>query len=151
MGYTLLMRYLGIDFGSKRVGVALSDESGTLAFPHRVFLNDVTLLSEIETIVKEQKVKLVVMGESKDFKGKANPIAKKAEEFRKILEKHTHKKVVYELEFLTSIQATRKHSRRSDGSRGTGQRARDRKPNDMLDASAAAIILQSYLDTHGKS
>lgn len=146
MGYTLHMRYLGIDFGSKRVGVALSDESGTLAFPYSVLPNDKTLLSAVEQIVKEQKVKLVVMGESKDFAGKDNLIAKDAEEFRKALEKCTHKKVEYEPEFLTSVQAGRRHGRRQEESRGTGQRARDRKPNDMLDASAAAIILQSYLD-----
>ena len=84
------MRYLGIDFGSKRVGLALSDESGTLAFPYSVLLNDKTLLAEMERIVKEQKVKLMIMGESKDFNGKDNPIAGKAEEFKKALEKVRH-------------------------------------------------------------
>src|SRR3989338_9086055 len=87
-GYTLYailfsMRYLGIDFGSKRVGLALSDESGTLAFPYSVVKNDKALLSEIERIVREQKVKLIVMGESRDFKGRDNPIAKQAAECKK--------------------------------------------------------------------
>ncbi len=140
------MRYLGIDFGSKRVGLALSDESGTLAFPYSVIPNNKELLSEIECIVKEQKVKLIVLGESKDFSGKDNPIAKQAEEFKKALEKLTRKKVEYELEFMTSVQAGRKQGRRQDGSRGTGARAESRRENEMLDASAAAIILQSYLD-----
>jgi len=140
------MRYLGIDFGSKRVGLALSDESGTLAFPYSVLQNDKTLLSEIERICKEQKVRLMVMGESKDFAGKDNAIAKDAEEFRKALMKATHKRVEYEPEFLTSVQAGRRQGRRQQGSRGTGARAEQRRENDMLDASAAAIILQSYLD-----
>ena len=140
------MRYLGIDFGSKRVGLALSDESGMLAFPHSVLKNDTMLLSEVERIVKEQKVKLIVLGESKDFKGKDNPVAKQAEEFRKALEKLTRKKVEYEPEFLTSVQAARRPSRRQGVSRGTGERAGRKRENDMLDASAAAIILQSYLD-----
>ncbi len=123
------MRYLGIDYGAKRVGVALSDESGTLAFPYSVLKNDKTLLSELERIVKEQKVKLVVVGESTDFSGKDNPIAKQADEFKKAIEKLTRKKVEYEPEFLTSVQAGRWQGK-----------------TDKLDASAAAIILQSYLD-----
>lgn len=148
MMYAILpsMRYLGIDFGSKRVGLALSDESGTLAFPYSVLKNDKELLSEVGRIVKEQKVKLVVMGESKDFQGKDNAIAKEAEEFKGELEKATRKRVVYEPEFLTSVQAGRRQGRRQEGSRGTGERAEQRRKNEMLDASAAAIILQSYLD-----
>ncbi|HBV01252.1 MAG TPA: Holliday junction resolvase RuvX [Candidatus Taylorbacteria bacterium] len=144
--YTTLMRYLGIDFGSKRVGLALSDESGTLAFPHSVLINDKQLLSKIEGIVQEQKVEIIVLGESKDFKGEGNPIATQANEFKKALETLTQKQVAYEPEFLTSVQAGQKHSRRPDGIRGSGLRARHRKTNTMLDASAAAIILQSFFD-----
>ena len=139
------MRFLGIDFGSKRVGLALSDESGTLAFPYSVLQNDKTLLSEVERIVKEQKVKLIIIGESKDFQGKDNRIAAKAEEFKKAIEKLTRKKTEYEPEFLTSVQAARDYARRPESSRG----AAPQKESGMLDASAAAIILQSYLDrTH---
>ena len=145
------MRYLGIDFGSKRVGLALSDESCKLAFPYSVLPNDKMLLAEVERIVKEQKVRLIVMGESKDFAGKDNPISKDAEEFRRALMKATRKRIEYEPEFLTSVQAARRPSRRQGTSRGTGERAERRRENDMLDASAAAIILQSYLDRHGKS
>lgn len=140
------MRLLGIDFGSKRVGLALSDESGTLAFPYKVLPNDSTLLSEVVLIITEQKVKLVVMGESKDFSGKDNAIAKSADEFKRALEKLSRKKIEYEPEFLTSVQAGRNYARRPEESRGSGVRADRRKVNEMLDASAAAIILQSYLD-----
>lgn len=140
------MRHMGIDFGAKRVGIALSDESGTLAFPHSVLINDKQLLSRVMGIVQEQKVETIVLGESKDFSGKDNPIAEHAENFKNTLETVTRRKVIYEPEFLTSIQAGQKHSRRPDGSRGSGLRARSRKANDMLDASAAAIILQSFLD-----
>ncbi len=123
------MRYLGIDFGSKRVGLALSDEDGRMAFPYTVLKNDKTLLSEVDRICKEQKVKLMVVGESNDFKGEPNPIAVQIEEFKKAIEKLTRKKVEYEPEFLTSVQA-----------------ARWQGNVEKLDASAAAIILQNYLD-----
>ncbi|MEK7207919.1 MAG: RuvX/YqgF family protein, partial [Patescibacteria group bacterium] len=108
---------------------ALSDEEGRLAFPYTVLKNDKTLLPEMERIVKEQKVKLIVLGESKDFNGKDNPIAEKIAEFKSALEKATRKKVEYEPEFLTSVQA-----------------ARFQGKVEKLDASAAAIILQSFLD-----
>ena len=72
------------------------------------------------------------MGESRDFHGKINEIMWKIEGFKKQLET-MGKKVVYEPEFLSSVQA----------SKITGE-------NDMIDASAAAIILQSYLDRNNK-
>jgi len=123
------MRFLGIDYGKKRVGVALSDESGRLAFPHTVLPNDKSLISEIVTIAKEQKVKAVIVGESKNLDGKDNPLMKDIEAFIKTLHKEAKKPVYLEPEFWSSFQAAR----------WQGKTAK-------LDASAAAIILQSYLD-----
>ncbi len=126
------MRYLGIDFGEKRVGIALSDEDGKLAFPKAVLVNNQDLLRNIIDFCMENSVDTVIMGESRDFHGKINEIMWKIEGFKKQLET-MGKKVVYEPEFLSSVQA----------SKITGE-------NDMIDASAAAIILQSYLDRNNK-
>lgn len=122
------MRYLGIDFGEKRIGIALSDEEGKIAFPQAVLANNSDLLRNIVDLCMKNSVDIVVMGESRDFHGKINDIMWKIEGFRKQLET-MGLKVIFEPEFLTSVQA----------SRITGE-------NEMLDASAAAIILQSYLD-----
>lgn len=122
------MRYLGIDFGEKRVGIALSDEDGKFAFPEAVLANNSDLLRNIIDLCMQNGVDTVVMGESRDYHGKINEIMWKVEGFRKQLEM-MGKKVIFEPEFMTSVQA----------SRITGE-------NEMLDASAAAIILQSYLD-----
>lgn len=122
------MRYLGIDFGEKRVGIALSDEEGKFAFPQAVLENNSDLLRNIVDLCMKNAVEIVVMGESRDYHGKINEIMWKIEGFRKQLET-MGLKVIYEPEFMTSAQA----------SRVTGE-------NGMLDASAAAIILQSYLD-----
>jgi putative Holliday junction resolvase len=123
------MRYLGIDYGKKRVGLALSDESGRLAFPHSVLPNDKHLVAEIARIAKEQKVKAIVVGESKDLSGKANPLMKDIEVFVQAVHKEAKKPVHLEPEFWSSFQAARWQGK-----------------TDKLDASAAAIILQSYLD-----
>lgn len=122
------MRYLGIDFGEKRVGIAVSDEEGKFAFPQTVLANDKDLLKNIMSLCLKHSIETVVMGESRNFKGQINEIMWKIEGFKKQLEL-MGVKVVFEPEFLTSVQA----------SQITGE-------NDMLDASAAAIILQSYLD-----
>lgn len=126
------MRYLGIDFGGKRVGIALSDDEGRIAFPKQVLANDSNLLRSIIDFCFQNGVQVVVMGESRDFHGKINELMWKIEGFKKQLEA-LGVKVIYEPEFLTSVQA----------SRITGE-------NDMIDASAAALILQSYLDRQNK-
>ncbi len=76
----------------------------------------------------QNNITAVIMGESRDYHGKINEIMWKIESFRKQLEA-VGTKVIYEPEFMTSVQA----------SQITGENA-------MLDASAAALILQSYLD-----
>jgi putative Holliday junction resolvase len=128
----VLMRYLGIDFGEKRVGVALSDDDGKIAFPKAVLPAGPDLLRQIIDLTMQNGVEIVVMGESRDYHGKINEIMWKIEGFKKQLET-MGKKVIYEPEFMTSSQAAKI----------TGE-------NEMLDASAAAIILQSYLDKNKK-
>ena len=141
------MRYLGIDYGSKRVGVAVSDEAGKFALPLAVLPNDKKLLSEIKKIIAEKKIEAVVLGESKNFKGEDNAIMKGAREFKVALEKETGLSVFLEPEFMTSAEADRMKPPASGQNRKTGVRLRRPKvTNEMLDASAAAIILQSYLD-----
>ena len=123
-----MARYLGIDFGEKRVGIAISDEEGKFAFPNVVLVNDKNLLKNIMSLCLKNSTEIVIMGESRNFQGKINEIMWKIEGFKKQLEL-MGVKVIFEPEFMTSVQA----------SQITGE-------NDMLDASAAAIILQSYLD-----
>jgi putative holliday junction resolvase len=123
------MRLLGIDFGKKRVGIALSDDKGMMAFPKAVLPNDNYLVSEIAAMAKANKVDEIVLGESKDFKMVDNPIMSKMRMFKDELERATGIVVIYEPELLTSHQA-----------------AHFQGKTDMIDASAASIILQSYID-----
>ena len=137
------MKYLGIDFGTKRIGVAVSDESATLAFPLGTVAAGEKALGEILDIIKENEVKIVVMGESLDFKQNKNPIMQATEAFANKLQDH-QVPVVFEPEFLTSALA----SRQSQGDPQRREKARKGPSESELnhDASAAAIILQSYLD-----
>ena len=123
------MKRLGIDYGEKNVGVALSDEGGSLAFPKIVLPNDTTLLHSLLEIIKKEHVEEIVVGESRNFKGDENPIMKRIKIFKETLEEASGKRVVFEPELFSTQEAKR------------GQ-----EEAKSLDASAAAIILQSYID-----
>ncbi len=121
------MRFMGIDFGSKRIGVALSDESGTMAFPHAV-VPAATAAADILALVREEGVETVVVGLSADFQNRENPIMVSARAFAEELTRASGVAVVFEPEFLTSAEAARVQ--------GEGE---------LSDASAAALILNSYI------
>ncbi|MCR4274665.1 MAG: Holliday junction resolvase RuvX [Candidatus Campbellbacteria bacterium] len=120
---------LGIDYGTKRVGVALSDTSETLAFPREVLQNTKSLVADIAGIVAKENANIIVIGHSTDTKGKDNPVMIAIQSFKEKLEKEINVPVVFEREWFSSQEATR----------FTGA-------NSMIDASAAAIILQRFLD-----
>ncbi|MBU0749914.1 Holliday junction resolvase RuvX [Patescibacteria group bacterium] len=127
------MRYLGIDFGTKRVGLALSDEAGAMGFPHSIVPNDSRLLDELTALIEREKVGGIVMGESRNSNGDDNAVMKPARELAKDLEAATGLPVHFEFEAFTTQEA----SRDFEGERRTGKF--------LVDASAAAIILTSYL------
>lgn len=132
------MRYLGIDFGTKKVGLALSDESGAMGFPHGIVPNDGRLIDEVLALIERKGVEAVVIGESRDFSGAENPVAKDAKAFGLLIERRGGLPVYFEPETLTTQEARRDPE---------GVRMPGRAP---VDASAAALILTSYLSrTHG--
>ncbi len=122
------MKFLGIDYGSKNVGVAISDEEGIMAFPKDTLINTNYLVEDILRIIHNERIGSVVLGESKDFYGADNPIMKRIATFKEKLEEHGIP-VHYESELYTSQAA---------------MRGQEELPKS--DASAATIILQSYLD-----
>lgn len=124
------MKLAGIDYGMKRVGLASTDRSGKFALPRKVLKRDNELLENVLALFKEWEIEKVIVGESKDFKGNPNPIDYEAKEFGKKIEEAGYQ-VVFHPEVLTSMEAERLQGK-----------------NQMLDASAAAIILKSYIDSY---
>ena len=139
------MKYLGIDYGTKRVGLALSDDSGTLAFPHEVLANTIGLTAAIEDIIRSEKIDAIVMGESVGLDGVENPVQKKIAGFAEALERRFEVPVHFEKEFMTSYEA---HGRQ--GKEGNNARLLKFTAPTELDARAAALILQRYLDKQKK-
>ena len=123
------MKYLGIDYGSKRVGIAVSDGNGSMAFAKAVFPQDKMLVGTIAELCRNEEAGEIVIGESRDYKGAENPIMAKISAFKEELAVATGLPIHFELEFMTSAAAEHIQGK-----------------TDMHDASAAALILQSYLD-----
>ncbi len=132
-------RIIGLDFGSKRIGVAVGDVLGLLAFPLTVvagFGHDIDkreerikqAVQEVVDILKDRQAQTAIIGHSVDLKGVDNTIMVDARFFGSKLEEAGFN-VVYEPELYSTVQATKFQGE-----------------NKNVDASAAAIILQSYLD-----
>lgn len=129
------MRFLGIDYGHKRIGLAISDPSAALAFPYEVIKVDDTTPEKIAEICKKELVNGIVVGESKNFKGEDNIIMKEVKLFVELIKSITGLPVSFEPEIMSTIQAERLQGRAD-------------KQKDTIDSSAAAVILQSFLDRH---
>ena len=127
------MKLLGIDYGRKKIGIALSDDEGKMAFPREVILNDAHALPHVIELVEQEGVTTVVVGESTNYKGEENPVMDAIKRFNKTLEKKTKVPVHLEPETLSTKEAEHIQER-----------------HDKIDASAAAIILQSYIDRENK-
>ncbi len=123
------MKYLGIDYGEKRVGIAISDEEGRVAFPKTVLENNPNLKSHILDLCKEHNVEAIVIGESKNYKGEDNKINPEIIFFKRELGAELKMPISLEPEFMTSMQVEKNFGK-----------------TDMLDASAASIILQTFMD-----
>lgn len=125
------MKYLGIDYGSKKVGFAQSDDEGKFAFPLMVSPNDQTLLKDTLELIREMKFSVVVIGESVDQNGKPNAIAKEARAFAMKIEDAADVKIAFEKEWFSTTEA-----RKQPGKEGGHD----------VDDQAAAIVLQRHLD-----
>jgi putative Holliday junction resolvase len=140
--YDMPMKMLGVDYGSKYVGIAISDDNGNIAFPHEV----VERRYAHDTIVKlvaSKHIKAIIVGESLDAQGRRNAIGNEADAFASRLRDELKLPVVFERESFTSWHARQ----RIPEHRGTISRLRqERVTESRVDAAAAALILQRYLD-----
>lgn len=140
------MRFLGIDYGTKRVGIAISDENGRLAFPKEIILNDKNTIERIGEILKEEKVDEIVVGESVDFSGKLNILSAQIDFFIKDLEEKFGFSIHKQKEFLTSVEARKSKDGKEKFNQKQAHSKLKQKKSGHIDASAAALILQRYLD-----
>lgn len=136
------MRILAIDFGEARIGLAISDPSGRLAMPLTTLArrSDRDAIDQIERIVQQEEVQKLVLGEPRNLDGSIGESARRVQSFRRKLLAQIPLSCDLLDETLTSVEAT--------------QRLRDagvdlkRRP-ERIDAVAAQILLEQYLDSQG--
>lgn len=135
------MRYLGLDLGTRTLGISMSDITHTIATSYKTIrFNDgeyESILDELGTIIKEYDIGKIVLGLPKNMN---NSIGERAETtllFKKMVEEHFKIEVVMQDERLSTV-AAHNYMIEADMSR--------KKRKDKVDALAANIILQTYLD-----
>ena len=137
------MRIMGLDYGSKTVGVAISDPLGITAQGIEIIRREKETklrqtLARIEALIKEYQVEMVVLGFPKNMNNTIGDRAEKSLAFKEMLEKRTGLDVVMWDERLTTVEANRTLME------GKVRREDRSKYVDML---AAVYILQGYLDS----
>ena len=133
------MSIIAIDYGGRRIGVAVSD-SGTIATPHSVVKNEGEIIDKLARIASELDAETIVVGVPRRVHSDSGE--QKFRDFAERLRQKTCKPVVLWDEALTTTEAARQL-------REGGAKRRDAQRE--IDMHAAAVILQSYLDDLGRS
>ncbi|WP_100398258.1 Holliday junction resolvase RuvX [Bacillus sp. FJAT-44742] len=138
------MKVLGIDLGTRRIGIAVSDAMGwTAQGVETIHLKDEdveTSFPRIKELIKEYEISKIVVGLPKNMNGTIGPRGEQCQEYAQSLEKEVSLPVVMYDERLTT-QAVERTLISADVSR--------KKRKQVVDKMAAVMILQGYLDQHG--
>ena len=140
------MKYMGIDVGTVRIGIALSDDAGAFAFPHSVIPVNKDTIHTLQHIITTERVGKVVIGESRNRDNSHNAVHKAAVTLGASLERYGLP-VVFAWEGYSSAHARTLHTYTEGAPRGDIARKRTNKgAKRHVDDAAAALILQSYID-----
>jgi putative Holliday junction resolvase len=135
-----MKRIMGIDYGSARIGIALSDELQLLAHPAETVpaANHATALERILALAKEKNVERIVIGLPRHMNGSLGAAADQVSQFAERLRARTDCRIETWDERLSTVAAQRSLQAAGKSSR---------KTRAIIDQVAAQILLQSYLDS----
>jgi putative holliday junction resolvase len=123
------MKYLGIDYGTKRIGIAVSDDGGEFAFPKAILSTKKDSVDTIAALAAEEGIEAIIIGESLAQNEAPNEVFSAAAAFKAKLATRIALPVFFEREGFSSVEAYRYQEKKGPA-----------------DDSAAAIILQRFLD-----
>ena len=141
------MRYMGLDYGDKTVGVAVSDEMGITAQPYLTITRERRnklrqTCKQIEDIIREKNIEVIVVGKPLNMNGTEGERIEETREFIEMIRRRTGLRVEELDERITTVEADRILD-------ASGVAKENRK--EYIDKMAAAIILQTYLDVNKNS
>lgn len=135
------MKYLGLDLGTRTLGLAISDLTHTIASTYKTIHyeeNDYdSLIQELKIIILEEKIEKLILGLPKNMNNTIGESAERCLKFKEKIEKDLAIQVIMQDERLTTVEATN-YMLEANISR--------KKRKQKIDSLAANIILQSYLD-----
>lgn len=137
------MKCLGMDLGSKTLGLATSDKIGLIASPYKTLRYDdmESLISEVTNLITELKIEVLVLGYPKNMNNSTGESVERVMRFKSMLEESTKMDIVLIDERLSTVEAE-KYLLEEDKSRSNRKK--------IIDAVAASIILDTYLRKEGK-
>ena len=138
------MRYLGLDLGSKTLGLAISDKTGLIASNYKTLRHDNnvdSIMEELISIIEKEKIDALVLGYPKNMNNTLGPRVKETEEFQEKLKQQCNLPIFLMDERLSTVAAEKVMLLNN-----TSRKKRKQK----IDSVAATIILQSYLNLKGR-
>jgi len=140
MDFENLSRILAIDYGTKRIGLALTDPLMTFAYPYQTILNDQNMWNNLLKIISEMGVSKIVLGYPLKESGDKSTSTNEVEKFHKLLsEKFKSEIILWDERYTSSIA--------KENILNSVNKKQKRRDKGLLDQNAAAIILQEYLRT----
>ena len=156
-----MTRWMALDVGEARIGVAISDASGFLASPYatlRVSRNEAQNWAAIQQLLEETEAEGLVIGLPLSLDGQIHAQGERVQAFAERLKEHITVPITFWDERLSTVEAERLLAERDLGGQGKSSRrsgrrrtpARRKQTRQGIDALAAAVILQDYLDHQTK-
>lgn len=135
-----ISRFLAIDFGLKRIGIAISDPFKIFATSLTTLQNNRDLINNLSDIIKEKNIELIVLGIPSDKENSKTSIVKDVKAFKEKLLNKFNLKIVEWDETYTSVIAEKRINE-------SVIKKKHRREKSLIDMNAAAVILQEYLDS----
>ena len=132
------MRYLGLDLGTKTLGIAITDKLGMIANPYKTlkFSNYEELIKPLKTLIEDENIASIALGLPKNMDNSLGFAAERSLDFKSFLENHISIPIDLVDERLSTMEAE-KYLLNADMSR--------KKRKDHIDAVAASVILNTYI------
>lgn len=141
-----MSKVLGIDYGAVRIGIAVSDETASIAFGREAIRNDLKAVERIKQTVLDENVASIILGYPLNLKGERSQLTREVETFEQKL------KTAFSVSNITSVSFIRWDERftskmAADSMLESGMKKKKRQDKSNIDIISAAILLQSYLDS----
>lgn len=140
----MITKYLAIDYGEKRVGIAVSDENKKYSFSRNYITNDGNLFPALLKLIREESISKVIIGHPLNMNSGKTAQTLKTEEFKSGLEEHLRKNqldaelILFDERFSSKIAEA--------GILNSGMKMKKRRDKGLIDSLSAQIILQDYID-----